>query len=209
MRLILIILIIINFVLATFIIIGEDDHDSIINNLDSSTKENNQPAAKGNLQIKEKIEQSCWVWSVFLLDSNEDYKKWASKINPMFEIKTDNSTAKWWVYLPPQRSLDAMTEKLVLLESNGFKVYPNTTPGKMRWSISMGRFSEESGARQFIVKLKKIGLHSAVLNKDTRNFKRIFIEIMTPPTEIDSFELNRLKDIHLSSEFQKIRCDEI
>ena len=34
MRLILIILIIINFVLATFIIIGEDDHDSIINNLD-------------------------------------------------------------------------------------------------------------------------------------------------------------------------------
>ena len=122
----------------------------------------------GHLKIEEKRSDPCLIWSVFLLDNLESYSLQMTKLDSLFKFEVDIDEANWWVYVPPQRSLDAMNTKVDLLRSAGFDAFPNTSTGKMRWSISLGRFALESSAREFIALIKSSGIDRIVLNKDSK-----------------------------------------
>ncbi len=207
MRLIFLILLGINIALGSLIIIKKED----INVSDGLSSRGNlsRPSDKSNVKVE--IEQkeflgSCWLWSVFLIGDNRKYNLEYDddRINQI--LKTDMLQSRWWVYIPPQRSLALMNEKAEFLKLSGIDVFPQTGPGKMRWSISLGRFSSEDGARDFVGRVKKLGIDSIVLNKSPKKLKRIYVVL--PINDSNKTILETLNTIHPSYEWQETECVE-
>ena len=207
MRLIFLILVGINIALASLLIIKKDNMNA--SERPSTWKNFSSPSDKPTVKVE--IEQkeflgSCWLWSVFLIGDNREYnlEYEDDRINQI--LKTDVLQSRWWVYIPPQRSLASMNEKAELLQLSGIDVFPQTGPGKMRWSISLGRFSSEDGARDFVGRVKKLGVSSIVLNKSPKKLKRIYVVL--PINDPNKAILETLNTIHPSYEWQETECVE-
>ena len=208
-KLVLGIIIVTNIVLAVVIISDTQNNDESLWSKETETISNeSQVTVTGNLKIEEKRSDPCVVWSMFVLDNLESYSLQMTKLDSLFQFEVDIDEAKWWVYVPPQRSLDAMNAKVELLRSAGFVAFPNTSTGKMRWSISLGRFALESSAREFIALLKSSGIDRIVLNKDPKVGRRIFVKFSV--IEDQSKEsLKILQDTFPGGELRKFQCDNI
>tara|TARA_B100000902_G_scaffold311917_1_gene301899 strand:- start:73 stop:498 length:426 start_codon:yes stop_codon:yes gene_type:complete len=119
-------------------------------------------------------------------------------------VKIDISQANWWVYVPPQRSMAAMNEKAEFLEARGIKGNPQINPGKMRWSVSLGRFSSENGARDFIGRVKSLGFDSVVLNKNSKALSRIHLSL--PINDSNKLKIQTLNKNYPSYEWEEKEC---
>ncbi len=203
------IIILTNIVLAVLIISDIQNNDqSLWSNKTETTSNESQVTVTGHLKIEEKRSDLCLIWSIFALDNLETYSLQMTKLDSLFKFEVDIDEANWWVYVPPQRSLDAMNAKVDLLRSAGFDAFPNTSSGKMRWSISLGRFALESSAREFIALIKSSGIDRIVLNKDSKVGRRIFVKfsgIHNQPKE----SLKILQDTFPSSELREFQCGNI
>ena len=203
------IMILTNIVLAVLIISDIQNNDqSLWSNKTETTSNESQVTVTGHLKIEEKRSDLCLIWSIFALDNLETYSLQMTKLDSLFKFEVDIDEANWWVYVPPQRSLDAMNAKVDLLRSAGFDAFPNTSSGKMRWSISLGRFALESSAREFIALIKSSGIDRIVLNKDSKVGRRIFVKfsgIHNQPKE----SLKILQDTFPSSELREFQCGNI
>ena len=120
-------------------------------------------------------------------------------------MKVLKASYRWWVYVTPQRSLKAMQEKLQIIKNYGFVSEPVTTPGRMKYSISLAYFAQEDTARSFIDRLKKEGVTSVVLTRKSASLDQIVIDIpktvkSTPPY---FFSLNEKFPHH---EIREIPC---
>jgi len=203
------ILVFINIVLAVIIISDTQKNNQSIWQKKAKTISNASKASiKGNLKIEKKRSDPCFIWSVFALDNLDSYSLKMTRLDSSFKFEVDIDEAKWWVYIPPQRSLDAMENKVELLRAAGFDAFPNTSAGKMRWSISLGRFALESTARDFIALIKSSGIDRIVLNKDSKVRKRIFVKFSEITNQSEE-SLKILQDAFPGGELRKFKCDNI
>jgi len=208
-KLLLGVIILTNIVLALLIISDTQNNDQLLwSNKTKTIYNESQVTVTGHLKIEEKRSDPCLIWSIFLLDNVESYSLQMAKLDSLFKFEVDIDEANWWVYVPPQRSLDAMNSKVDLLRSAGFDAFPNTSTGKMRWSISLGRFALESSAREFIALIKSSGIDRIVLNKDSKVGRRIFVKFSGIHNQSKE-TLRILQDTFPSGELREFQCGNI
>lgn len=66
--------------------------------------------------------------------------------------------SKYWVYLPTSEGREAANQKSVDLKARGFDNYVVSNDGAFRNALSLGLFSQESGARTLASKLGAAGI---------------------------------------------------
>lgn len=82
--------------------------------------------------------------------------------SPVSERQIAPADAKHWVYMPPQTDRAAAEKKISELENLGVTEYHlETAEGKWQWAISLGVFSSEERAGNFLAELRGKGVRSA------------------------------------------------
>ncbi|MCG9057305.1 SPOR domain-containing protein, partial [Laribacter hongkongensis] len=66
--------------------------------------------------------------------------------------------SKYWVYLPTSEGREAANQKSADLKARGFDNYVVSNDGAFRNALSLGLFSQESGARTLASKLAAAGI---------------------------------------------------
>ena len=92
-------------------------------------------------------------------------------------------TTNWWVYMPRQRSRANMDRKANELRKLGV-VEMVTIPEEGRWqyAIALGAFRQETGARGYLVQLRKMGVRSAKVEKRVQKMRQTTLTIRAPST---------------------------
>jgi len=115
-------------------------------------------------------------------------------------------STSYWVYIPPLRSKADMERKASELKERGITEYsPLLEGGRWRYSISLGVFRGEEGAKKHLAFLREKGVRSAqVGEREQRITQTAFL--IRDPTEEQSAQLGSLKAGFPASEVRTVDC---
>lgn len=115
-------------------------------------------------------------------------------------------TAGYWVYIPPLKSKADMDRKAGELKDLGvIDHYPVLETGRWRYSISLGIFRSEEGARKYFASLREKGVRSATVGKREQRVNQTAF-LVRDPTEEDSANLAVLRSEFPGTELRAIEC---
>lgn len=90
-------------------------------------------------------------------------------------------TAKWWVYMPRQRSRARMERKANELRKLGITDLDTITErGRWQYAISLGAFRKEISARSYREQLEKSGVRTAVVGEREQRVTQTTLTIRAP-----------------------------
>jgi hypothetical protein len=115
-------------------------------------------------------------------------------------------TARWWVYVPPQKSRASMEKKLAELRDLGLTDYfPITDVGPWRYAISLGTFVNEAGANAFLGRLRDAGVRSAAAGEREQRTTQAVLTIREPRPE-EAAKLAELSGAFPGTELKAVDC---
>lgn len=155
----------------------------------------------------EVVQTVCYEWGSF---NAADAEKTAVALKHQGLQATPQKQAhgtpsRYWVYLPPQKSMAAAEAKVAELHTLGIKDSFIVQDQKMRYAISLGVFKDENLASTYLQKLRDIGIKNAVkADRDNGNTQTTYLIRNLSPTEVG--KLNTLKSHFSGSELNPIDC---
>jgi SPOR domain len=115
-------------------------------------------------------------------------------------------TAGFWVYIPPLRSKADMDRKAAELKELGIiDHYPVMETGRWRYSISLGIFRSEDGAKKYLAALREKGVRSATVGRREQRVSQTAF-LVRDPTEQDSASLVVLKSEFPGTDLRATEC---
>jgi len=120
--------------------------------------------------------------------------------------RKEEVTTHWWVYMPPQGSrarMQTKADELVDLAITDFIVMPEE--GRWQYAISLGAFSEERAAREYLAQLRDKGVRSADISKREQKTMQTTL-VIRAPTPIESTKLVELATRFPGSDMRATQC---
>lgn len=115
-------------------------------------------------------------------------------------------TVGFWVYIPPMNSKTDMDRKAGELKELGIiDHYPVMETGRWRFSISLGIFRSEEGAKKYLAALREKGVRSAIVGKREQRINQTAF-LVKDPTATDSENLAVLKLEFPGTDLRAIEC---
>lgn len=113
---------------------------------------------------------------------------------------------RYWVHMPPQRTRQEMERKTRELNElgvgNHFEVLE---PGRWRYSISLGAFRSEPGARAYLEQLRGQGVRTAVVGERQQRLTQTAYTLVEPTVE-ESVRLVELQGSFPDAELKAVEC---
>lgn len=102
----------------------------------------------------------------------------------------------WWVHLPPQRDRAAADERIAELKRLGVvDVSVMQEEGPNRYAISLGLFSGEQGANNYLQSLKQKGIAGAIVTPRLPPDARRNLEVRGPSDAVEGFLTQLASDV--------------
>lgn len=113
---------------------------------------------------------------------------------------------RYWVHMPPQRSRQDMERKTLELKQLGVNDHFEVLePGRWRYSISLGAFRSEAGARAYLEQLRGQGVRSAVVGERQQRLTQTAYTLIEPTVE-ESVRLVELQGSFPDVELKAVEC---
>lgn len=150
---------------------------------------------------------SCYEWGSFstanLPKAQDALVRLALQASPV--EKTAQEAARYWVYIPQSRSLQAAQAKVQQLRRQGVEESFVVFEPQWRYAISLGVFKDEQLAAKLLEDLKKKGVVSAV--KGVRNQEQGQTSLLISNMSLDKVvEIDKLKPDFPGSELKQVTC---
>jgi hypothetical protein len=101
-------------------------------------------------------------------------------------------TASWWVHFPPQGSRAAALRKAAELRKLGIsEFFIVQEPGPAQWALSLGIFTTEDAAQEFLAALRPRGVRTAVISERETRVPKVWFQVR----EVDPALQARLEDL--------------
>jgi hypothetical protein len=115
-------------------------------------------------------------------------------------------STSYWVYIPPLRSRSDMERKSSELKERGITEYsPLLEAGRWRYSIALGVFRSEEGAKKRLAFLREKGVRSAQIGEREQRITQTAF-LLRDPTEEQSAQLDSLKSGFAGSDVRPVDC---
>jgi hypothetical protein len=111
---------------------------------------------------------SCYEWSNIAATDAARAQSILQEIGVDFEVRTTyeiTSDTRYWVYIPPQKSLAHAQAKIKEIEALGISDSFVVKDNKWQYAISLGLFKSEPLADDFMQELHLKGIKSAIKTK--------------------------------------------
>ena len=137
---------------------------------------------------------ACLEWGSFPAQEAERAQVLLAGLNlgDRLTSRKVEETAQWWVFMPPQGSkaaADKKTDELTRLGVTDYFVVTDDGPGK--WSISLGVFRTEEGARNYLASLTTRGVKTARTGERETKVQKTMFQIR----DADDTLRTRINDI--------------
>ncbi len=87
-------------------------------------------------------------------------------------------TASWWVHFPPQGSRAAALRKAGELRKLGItEFFIVQEPGPSQWALSLGIFTTEDAAQEFLAALQRRGVRTAVISERETRVPKVWFQV--------------------------------
>jgi hypothetical protein len=150
---------------------------------------------------------SCYEWGSFSEASLQKARSVLAKYSLDATVKqqTSQEATRYWVYIPPLKSAEAVQVKVDQLHARGIEDFFVVQEPQWHNAISLGVFKDEQLAAKLLEELKSKGVVSAV--KGVRNQEKgqasLFISHMTSDA---AAEIEKLKPDFPGSELKQATC---
>lgn len=113
---------------------------------------------------------------------------------------------RFWVHMPPLRTRQEMERKTRELDQLGVSEHFEVlAAGRWRYSISLGAFRSEEGAKAYLEQLRKQGVRSAVVGERQQRVTQTAYTLLEPTVE-ESVRLVQLQASFPGSELKAVEC---
>jgi len=152
---------------------------------------------------------ACYEWGSFsATDANRAQvalKKLGLTVIKKPVDKASSEKTRFWVYIPPQKTMELATAKNEELKGLGIEESLIIQDPKMRFAISLGLFKDEKLANEFLEKLRGMGVKSAVKAKRGQGTKEVNLTINNvSPEQVQ--QMAELKPQFSHGELSTIDC---
>jgi len=175
--------------------------------LDALPKKSPEPAPIPATPTVPPPQLFCYEWGNFSVTDVLRARAILDKFSLDFGVKqkTTKDATRYWIYIPPRKSLEEAQAKVSELNSLGIVESFIVDEARWRYAISLGIYKDENLANRFLDDLRKHGVRSAV--KGVRNHENgqssFFIRNMSTDT---ARELGKLRPDFSGSELKQVGC---
>jgi len=150
---------------------------------------------------------SCYEWTGFNANTVATARAALLKlsISPQEREDVVSDTIRYWVYIPPTKSLQAAQEKIQELQALGVAESAVMQDPLWRNAISLGVFTDEQLANRLLTDLRNRGVRSAI--KGMRHAEKGRTTLLLGPLSPEVVtEVEKLKPEFAGSEFKQVNC---
>ncbi|MFA6178591.1 MAG: SPOR domain-containing protein [Candidatus Methylopumilus sp.] len=177
--------------------------------IEALQKKSEQPAEDSATQaaLTAAAQTSCYEWGSFSARNLPRARNVLFKFSLQGIVKQQNSqeSARYWVYIPRAKSLQAAQAKMDELRNLGIDDIFVVQEPQWRYAISLGVFKDEQLAAKRLEDLKTRGVNSAVkaLRNQEQGQASLVINSMSPDMVA---EIEKLKPDFPGSEIKQVSC---
>jgi hypothetical protein len=150
---------------------------------------------------------ACYEWGSFNANTVATARAALLKlsISPQERENIVSDSIRYWVYIPPMKSLQAAQAKIQELQSLGITESAVMQDPLWRNAISLGVFTDEQLANRLLNDLRNRGVRSAV--KGMRHAEKGLTTLLLGPLSPEVVtELEKLKPEFAGTEFKQVNC---
>ena len=115
-------------------------------------------------------------------------------------------TTNWWVFMPPQGSRARMDRKADELVDLGITDFVKISQaGRWRYSISLGAFQKEEGARAYLDELRQKGIRTGEVGRREQQMMQTTL-VVRAPSAAESTQLVELARRFPGSDMRATEC---
>lgn len=155
----------------------------------------------------ESTTNACYEWAGFTANTVATARAALLKLSISPQEREDkvSDTIRYWVYIPPMKSLQAAQAKIQELQSLGVTESAVMQDPLWRNAISLGVFTDEQLANRLLNELRNRGVRSAT--KGMRHAEKGLTTLLLGPlsTEVVT-EVKKLKPEFAGTEFKQVNC---
>jgi hypothetical protein len=169
---------------------------------------------KRSAQVKEipaiaptPVQYNCYEWGSFSATNLPKARNILAKfsLNATTEKQNPQEAARYWVYIPRQKSLQEAEARVGELHGLGVDESFVVMEPQWRYAISLGVFKDEQSAVKLLDELKTKGVDSAV--KGVRNQEKGRASLLISSMSSDTAaEIDKLKPEFPGSELKQVAC---
>jgi len=177
--------------------------------IEALPKKSEQPAEDSATQaaLTTATQTSCYEWGSFSARNLPRARNVLFKFSLQGIVKQQNSqeSARYWVYIPRAKSLQAVQAKMNELRELGIDDIFVVQEPQWRYAISLGVFKDEQLAAKRLEDLKARGVNSAVkaLRNQEQGQASLVINSMAPEMVA---EIEKLRPDFPGSEIKQVSC---
>lgn len=150
---------------------------------------------------------SCYEWTGFNANTVATARAALLKLSISAQEREDvvSDTIRYWVYIPPLKSLQAAQAKIQELQALGVAESAVMQDPLWRNAISLGVFTDEQLANRLLTDLRNRGVRSAT--KGMRHAEKGLTTLLLGPLSPEVVtEVEKLKPEFAGSEFKQVNC---
>lgn len=151
---------------------------------------------------------ACLEWGSF---GDLELRRVSEALAPMelddrITARKQEVTTNWWVFMPPQGSrarMDRKADELVDLGITDFSKISEA--GRWRYAISLGAFQKEEGARAYLAELKDKGIRTGEVGRREQRTMQTSL-VIRAPSPAESTQLVELSRRFPGSDMRALQC---
>lgn len=162
---------------------------------------------KKEAQNSDSAPEACYEWGGFTTNTVATARAALLKLSLSPQERQDmvSDTIRYWVYIPPMKSLQAAQAKIQELQSLGVTESAVMQDPLWRNAISLGVFTDEQLANRLLSDLRSRGVRSAT--KGMRHAEKGLTTLLLGPLSADVVtEVEKLKPEFAGTEFKQVNC---
>ncbi|MGX8883706.1 SPOR domain-containing protein [Methylovorus sp. SPW-M1] len=155
----------------------------------------------------ESTTNACYEWAGFTANTVATARAALLKLSISPQEREDkvSDTIRYWVYIPPMKSLQAAQAKIQELQSLGITESAVMQDPLWRNAISLGVFTDEQLANRLLNDLRNRGVRSAT--KGMRHAEKGLTTLLLGPLSSEVVtEVEKLKPEFAGTEFKQVNC---
>ncbi|MCB5207606.1 SPOR domain-containing protein [Methylovorus mays] len=155
----------------------------------------------------ESVTNACYEWAGFTANTVATARAALLKlsISPQEREDVVSGVIRYWVYIPPLKSLQAAQAKIVELQALGVSESAVMQDPLWRNAISLGVFTDEQLANRLLADLRSRGIRSAI--KGMRRAEKGLTTLVLGPLSPEVVtEVEQLKPEFAGTEFKQVNC---